>query len=493
MTRSFILFELNEVPLRVVHHYAERHPHSAFAKVLQRGRQWEAVTPDQGDLSPWITWPTLHRGVPGADHGVVALGQDVAETDRKYPPLWQLLASAGRTVGLFGSLHSYPLPENVRDYAFYVPDTFAAGPEAHPPQLSAFQKFNLHMVDRSGRNVSSEVPIKEALNFLVSSVPAGLRPATLAKVFQQVASERIWKHRSARRRTIQSILAFDLFLAQLQSKRPQAAFFFTNHVASAMHRYWPATFTADYLVTQWEDAWVRRFSGEVDYAMGEADHMLADLMAFADRNPEYLILVSGSMGQAAVDNPDRKIATEILVRDMNKFLGQLGVDGGWERRRTMEPTYTLAFDAEESADQFAARLARLKIAGEPVRNRRLDARSIEFVLGSSNVRDDHFTVAIGNRAIAPEAMGVANVPIEDEVGAAAYHVPEGMLLAYDASGALRPGTATQPVSTTRIAPTLLKLLGVDVPAYMDEPIDDLLVSSDKREQADTPGAAPAHA
>lgn len=483
MTRSFILLELNEVPLRVVHHFAERHPYSAFTRFLKQGRQWEAVTPDGGHLSPWITWPTLHRGVPGTEHGVVALGQDVTEADRKYPPVWQLLASAGRAVGLFGSLHSYPPPKNAYNYAFYVPDTFAAGPEAHPQQLSAFQKFNLHMVDRSGRNVSSEVPVKEALNFLLRSIPAGLRPATLAKVLNQVASERIWKHRSARRRTIQSILAFDLFLAQLEAKKPQASFFFTNHVASAMHRYWPATFTEDYRVTQWEDAWVRRFSGEVDYAMGEADRMLSDLMAFADRNPEYLILVSGSMGQAAVDNPDRKISTEILVRDMSKFLGQLGVEGGWERRRTMEPTYTLAFEAEESADQVAQGLTSLKIAGEPVQHRRLDARSIEFVLGSSNVRNDHFTIAIGNRAITPEAMGLANVPIEDEVGAAAYHVPEGMLLAYDPLGEVRQGTASQPVLTTRIAPTLLDLLGVDIPPYMDDPIDELVVGGKLKAEA----------
>ena len=53
----------------------------------------------------------------------------------------------------------------------------------------------------------------------------------MAKIARQVASEQIWRHRTARRRTIQSLLAFDLFLAQLQAKKPDAAFFFTNHVA----------------------------------------------------------------------------------------------------------------------------------------------------------------------------------------------------------------------------------------------------------------------
>ena len=39
-TRRFILFELNEVPLRVVRHFADRHANSAFARVLKQGRHW---------------------------------------------------------------------------------------------------------------------------------------------------------------------------------------------------------------------------------------------------------------------------------------------------------------------------------------------------------------------------------------------------------------------------------------------------------------------
>src|SRR4051812_19201396 len=130
--RAFVLFELNEVPLRVVRYFAERHPRSAFAAMLAKGQRWDTVTPDEGHLSPWVTWPTLHRGVASDKHHIVALGQDVGEADRLFPPIWKLLASAGRRVGLFGSLHSYPLPADLDNYEFYVPDTFAAGSEAQP-------------------------------------------------------------------------------------------------------------------------------------------------------------------------------------------------------------------------------------------------------------------------------------------------------------------------------------------------------------------------
>ena len=482
-TRRFILFELNEVPLRVVRHFADRNPASSFAKILARGRHWTTVTPDQGHLSPWITWPTLHRGVSSADHGIGALGQDVSAADRKFPPVWSILANAGKRVGMFGSLHSYPPPGDLDAYDFYVPDTFAAGPEAKPAELAAFQQFNLHMVDRSGRNVSGELPVRQALPFLLRSLPAGIRPGTMAKIARQVASERIWRHRTARRRTIQSLLAFDLFLAQLQAKTPDAAFFFTNHVASSMHRYWPATFTGDYRTTKWNDDWVRRFAGEVDYVMGEADQMLGELLVFAERNPDYVVLVASSMGQAAVDEANRQISTEVLLRDMDKFLRAIGVNGRWQRRRTMEPTYTLAFDEESAAEACMTGLSRVKIAGRAIECRRLDPHGIEFVLGHPNIADEDLTVTIGNRPVAPDEAGLANVPIEDEVGAAAYHIPEGMLLAFDPKLKWSRDDSAEPISTTRIAPSLLELTGVRPPAYMDRPIREVADLADPRSNA----------
>ena len=468
--RRFVLFELNEVPLRVAEYYADNHPQSAFAKILMRGDRWNIFTSDEGHLSPWITWPTLHRGVDSKEHHIVALGQDRTEVDEQYPPVWELLARAGRRVGVFGSLHSYPLPSHVDRYAFYVPDTFAAGPETHPAELSAFQSFNLDMVDRSGRNVSNELPVKQGLSFLLRSLPAGIRPHTLMKIGRQLVSERVWRHRTTRRRTIQSLLAFDLFLAQLQSNKPDASFFFTNHVASAMHRYWPATFTEDYETAKWSDTWVQRFSGEISYAMAEADEMLAEMLTFADRNPDFLILVSGSMGQAAVDDPRKQVKTEVLLRDMSKFLATLGVEGGWKRRRTMEPTYTLAFDEDQSAERFMAAIADVKVAGRPIKSRRLDENGIEFVLGQNNIPDAELMVTIRNRTVEPAEVGLANVLIDDEVGSAAYHVPEGMLLAYDPRRHALGTDHEEIVPTTRIAPTLLALQGVEVPTYMERPI-----------------------
>jgi hypothetical protein len=471
--RRFVLFELNEVPLRVGRHFAERHPRSAFARMLAQGRAWTTFTPDEGHLSPWVTWPTLHRGVPNHQHHIVALGQQVGEIDRRFPPVWQLLASAGRRVGMFGSLHSYPPPADLKNYDFYVPDTFAAGPEASSRKLSSFQKFNLSMVARSGRNASADLPLNDALRFLAEAPGMGIKLRTLLKIVRQLASERLVRDRTARRRTIQSLLSFDLFLAQLRRRRPDAAFFFTNHVASSLHRYWPATYREDYRVTDWSASWVKRFSGEIDYTMNEADQMLGQLMDFAQRHPDYLILVAGSMGQAAVDSPERQTKTEVLLRDLNKFLAFLEVSAPCQRRPTMEPTYTLAFEDAAGADQFCAAITRVTVSGEQIPFTRLDAESVEFKLGFPNVPEEDLTVMMGNRQFQPEEAGVANVTIDDEVGAAAYHVPEGMMLVFDPWFEGECGCQEEIVETTRIAPTLLALQGVQAPPHMARPLPQI--------------------
>jgi hypothetical protein len=471
--RKIIVFELNEVPLRVVRYYAERHPRSTFAKLLESASVGETVSPDEGILSPWITWPTVHRGVANHKHHISVLGQDTSDTDKLYPPVWQILADSGRRVGVFGSLQSYPLPDRLDGYAFFVPDTFAAGPECHPEPLSAFQRFNLSMVDKSGRNVSRGLPVRSGMDFIGKSPSLGVRAATLGKIAAQVVGERMNRHKVVRRRTMQSVLSFDLFLHQMVKHEPDAAFYFTNHVASAMHRYWPATFTDDYSQLSVSEEWKKKYGGEIDYSMREADAMLADLVSFVEQRPDYVLLIASSMGQDAVDDPANRISTQIYLSDPPKLMAALGITGAWERRRTMEPRYTFRFEAMRDAQSFADSLSRLTIADEPVLHSRIDPTTVELKLGQSDVAEDRFRVRLNNIEHDPAAFGLHNVVIQDEIGSAAYHVPEGSFICFDPRGKASE-TGPLKASTTQIAPTLLAMSGVAPPAYMEDPISALV-------------------
>ena len=57
-----IIYELNEVPRKLFEFYVEKNPKSAFAKIKKEGLIFNTYTNDQGELHPWSTWPTVHRG-----------------------------------------------------------------------------------------------------------------------------------------------------------------------------------------------------------------------------------------------------------------------------------------------------------------------------------------------------------------------------------------------------------------------------------------------
>ena len=279
MRRAIVLFELNEVPWEILDDYVAARPGSGLARVLARSHSFTSMAADRGHLSPWTTWPTLHRGVNDERHMIASFGEDRSEADRRFPPVWTLLHDAGVSAGVCATLHSYPVPDDLGSYAFYLPDPFASEPVAHPPELVEFQRFNLAMSRESARNVDTHIPRKDALAVVRHSRRLGIRPATYAALARQLLAERRRPAMSNRRRTYQSVLLFDIFARQLRRSRPQFSTFFTNHVASAMHRYWAAHRPGDYERLGLDQEWIETFRDEVLWATGRAADMIERLAA----------------------------------------------------------------------------------------------------------------------------------------------------------------------------------------------------------------------
>src|SRR5207249_3760119 len=123
-------------PYFILEEFVKRHPRSAFAVILKTSKQYETFSEDKGHLSPWVTWPSLHRGVNNEKHHLFDINQDTALLDREYPPVWQILQKSGIKTGVFGSLQSYTDRLILNDYSFYVPDTFAVNPQCHPAYIT---------------------------------------------------------------------------------------------------------------------------------------------------------------------------------------------------------------------------------------------------------------------------------------------------------------------------------------------------------------------
>ena len=462
MKKRLVLFELNEVPVRVLDLFVAEFPKSSLAQLLATGAYVKTTSVDSGNLSPWITWPTLHRGVDNTKHGLTSFGQPLQKTGGEFPPIWQLLAANGLSVGVFGSLHSYPIPADTNNYSFYIPDTFASGPECIPTSIAAFQAFNLAMVSESARNVSRNVPMS-ALAFLPKAWSVGITLKSCWQVVVQLTSEFVQPWKRTRRRSFQAILGFDVFYKLLRGNRPQFATFFTNHFASAMHRYWAARFPEDFDRSEFDDEWRQKFRGEISLAMQQADTLVGKLMQYCAEHEDTILLVTSSMGQAAHDA--RRVSTQLVLVEPEVFMREMGMsDGLWEKRPAMVPQFNCVV-RPQCEGAFNSALASLSVNGQILEYVTQPGGFFSICFGHLNLTDANCNIRLGNKIVPAHSVGLSNISIEDEAGSTAYHIPEGILLAYDPTRSLSKAAAGT-VQTTAIAPAICDFFSVPLPAYM---------------------------
>ena len=92
MKNKLIIYELNELPRKLLNYYIKIKPFSNLAYLHKNGHDLNTTTTDKGELHPWSTWATFYRGVDNSKHKIYSLKQD-REYDQKYP---------------LGSIHNVP-------------------------------------------------------------------------------------------------------------------------------------------------------------------------------------------------------------------------------------------------------------------------------------------------------------------------------------------------------------------------------------------------
>ncbi|MFT5913531.1 MAG: hypothetical protein ACJAWV_000019 [Flammeovirgaceae bacterium] len=461
---KIIFFELNEVPLRIFDYYIKHRPNSWLAKNFSKLKKYETYSENEGHLSPWNTWPTLHRGVPSSKHFIADFNQNMTLVDKEFPTIWNILAKNKIKTGVFGSLHSYPLPENPENYSFYVPDIFAAHHASHPKNVEIFQKFNLKLSRQSTRNVDGSTPIVDGAKLLLNSTSLGFKFKTMASIGKQLAEEKVSSWKVVRRRTYQTVLSFDVFYKLLATKKPDFVTFFTNHVASSLHRYWAASFPAEYEKMNYDDQWLNTYSNEILFAMDWTDDMLKRLGDFVDKNPDYKLVFSSSMGQEAVECEPRE--TELYIENFDKFMNMVGVTDSNEFKimPAMMPQFNF-FVSENYRLKFIESLENMTVNGEPMSFRERENCFFSVDLGHRNLKE--INIRIGNKEIALEDSGMDNLVIQDKSSSTAYHIPEGHLFSYHPTQSASNSPNSQ-LPTCDILPIMLNNFGVKKEAYMNQ-------------------------
>jgi hypothetical protein len=428
--RPILLLEMNEIPWRLLDLYRNDARFPAIRTFFSRASTFTTLAVDSGELSPWVTWPTFHRGMSNTEHGIRNLGQDPSTF--KGVPIWEEFRRSGYSIGVCGSLQSWP-PMDPGEGGFFIPDTFAHDERCIPAYIEAFQRFNLRQVRANGRVVKgATVGGSDALSLVMAMPRLGIRFKTMRRIAGQLARERGDKAALARRPIFQTVLAWDIFRKHYRvDDPPRFSSFFTNHVAGVMHRYWDHVFPEDF----GRSGMPRPHKATMDFAMDVMSGILRDALAWMDRNPDIIAVFATSMGQAAIRRDEHE-GYEASIPGVAELMAVCGLESG-----QFTPLLAMVPQIAIQISDRAARLQTVRVL-EGCRTRS-GARLFEVQeIGESlsiTIRTPRKADIAAGGFSAPESGGhtrwvgwdAAGIQMNEVEAGTAYHIPEGILAVCD--------------------------------------------------------------
>jgi hypothetical protein len=463
--RKLIVLEINEISWELMDPWLKSGELPNFQR-LQKEGAWGRTWADEpggpeGLLEPWVTWTTFYTGVPHTQHGVKFLEQPVETIQAKR--LWDLAAEGGKTIGIFASSGTWPpRPSD----AFTVPGSFSQDSQTYPVSLQPIQDLNLRYT-RSHAPGAKQPTKLETLQRGLQLWRLGLNAATVARVLKELIHLKRHPEEEWKKVCLQPVVNLPFFQKLYRRYQPDLATFHTNHVAHYQHRFMRAH-QPDAYEDPTDPQEVQRFGGAIRYGYQQADWLLGKFLKLTARFPNTLLVVASSMGQQPYIPPKYgKVAPKTCrVRSIEKLIEVLSLQGKCEYYSVMAPQWNLRIpDAElRKATMHHLFSARFMPPNQTI----FAATEVEDTLVVTPV--SHHEIDESNACVFPTLAGQPRIPFDqliaraDETRKSGSHHPVG-LLAFWGNG-VKPGLAFGQINNLDVAPTLLSLLGLKIPASM---------------------------
>jgi hypothetical protein len=457
---KLLLVELNEITWRLLDPLVEQGELPAFAELIQRGARATSMAPEvPPDLDPWISWMTVYTGRPSSEHGVKFLEQPPETVNG--PRLWDIAADAGRSVGIFGSIMSWPPRTDIR--GFWVPGTFSPSQETFPVSLEPIQALNLTYT-RAHKPLAEKKRRLSKLGLIWKLRGLGLRSSTLAEIASFYARRTCGLGREWEKVSLQPLVNLDFFAALWAKHQPDFATFHSNHVAHYQHRYWRAHDPTPFLEQPSAEE-KRKYREAVRFGYRSADRLLARMLRLV--GPDTIIVIASGLGQQPYVNEEFRDGRSVVrLRDIHQVLELIGVGKDCEPYSVMAPQWNLRMKSPAGLAR-AERALKGAYYGTPDRP-----------LFSYLVAGDTICVNVYQKlprpingdtdCVFPESdrrVKMRDLCAEkDPTPKQGNHDQAGVLIL--AGPGIRPGVDLGKCSTLDVAPTLLSIMQLAVPEYM---------------------------
>ena len=406
----------------------------------------DVFTTDAGEsdaaLVPWIQWPSVHTGLPYAQHGIYHLG-DAERCDA--PTIESVLSEAGLAVGIFGGMNIPPRP--IR--GFRLPDPWEKAPRTEPSSLQPYYDVTADQVKESSHH--GRLTARDAVKLGTFYLGHGFRPTTAVAVARQLVTERLNRGVKWRRAALFDRIQYDVFRRYARRHDVRFATFFSNSTAHYQHLYWrnmePHVFADPPSASDdpsLRDA-IRDGYRSMDRLIGR---FVADF-------PAATLIFATALSQEPYTGPVIRNYRPVSFPALLEFLGI-------ENAR-VAPVMSQEFHIDCVDEQAAATAERALLAvevdGERVFNARRDGAS---VFAGCVYLDPHVMEreAVDTRTGARCAFAELFYLVDGF--RSGHHHPQGALWIRTGNGRVHADT----VSILDIAPTVLAMFGLDAPPSM---------------------------
>jgi len=452
--KNLIVLEFNELTPRLMDQFINEGLLPNFARLRSESHVFVTDAAEHQDLlDPWIQWVTIHSGLSYAEHGVAHLNEGDKLTE---PRVWDIVSRAGLKVWICGSMNvgfKHPID------GWILPDPWSSG-DAYPRELNDFYHFVRRQVQEHS-NESAPLRMSDALRFLFFLVSHGLSAGTVAAIVKQILAERSsdcrWK-----RAVLLDRMQWDLFCYHFRREGPAFSTFFLNSTAHFQHCYWrnlePERFTI-----QPRDADQGRHKDSILFGYQEMDRIVGEALDLASGDT-VLVMATGLSQQPYVSAEETGGKQAYRPHDIAKVPEIFGLGGVREVTPVMAEQFFIHHESEADARRSFALLKDVRTNGTRVFEEGcIELRGPEVFLGcsirSELPEDSMLDLPGGRRARFFDVFYL----IKDSMKSGMHH-PDGMLWIHMPDR--QHSEAKEKILLTSVAPTLLTLLDLPVPASM---------------------------
>jgi hypothetical protein len=459
-----ISIEFNELCPNLMDKFIKAGELPNFKRFHDEAAVYETDAEESGELlNPWVQWVSIHTGLSASEHQVTTLSEGHTVPVQA---VWDVASTNGKRVWVCGSMNArYDRPLD----GYLLPDPWSTGCRPYPqtefdPYIGYVRSSVQEYTHGGGGGMKS---------FLTYMLKHGLSASTMLAAAKQIASEKLgntyW-----RRAGILDLIQYDLFKHYYRKVNPHLATFFLNSTAHYQHCYWrnmePEAFKVKPTAKEQKD-----YAGAILYGYQCMDKLVGRFLNLAGTDTTLFFSTALSQ-QPYLDHEEKDGRKYYHLHTKAVLAEKLGLKEPYTYEPVMAEQFYLRFADAAATDRAEAHLTSFVLNHRPAfkdeRNRLFNAtRKDNALLMQCRCTGDVPADARITSATDPSV----SIPFHEvfylmPAVKSGRHHPSGML--WIRRPDRKHHVVTEKVSLRSVAPTMLRELGLPVPAHMRaEPLE----------------------